>query len=56
MAENGLLASIVDHAQSIGYEVVVGDTSRGDGALSSSLVFVRGPEGALYSISVELVA
>lgn len=55
MLDNGLLRRLTDYVESIGYEVVVEDSSNSDGGLEPSLIFVRAPEGALYSINVERV-
>lgn len=48
-----LLDRLVSHAQSIGYEVVISDTSGGQDALPASLVFIKAPTGHVYSVSVE---
>lgn len=56
MADNEFLTNLSKFAQSLGFKVVIDDASGGNNSLPSSLIFVQGIDGAVYSISVERVA
>lgn len=53
--DKSLLDKLTDYAESIGYRVVVRDTSAGPDSIPPSLVFLEGPEGVTHSLHVELV-